>query len=69
MTTPTFLKLKTINEKCLKYQTKVVVAVDYHLNAMSSKPQACMLVRGFGLVVKHLTADPGIASSIPPHSN
>jgi len=25
--------------------------------------------RGFGSVVKHLTADPGIASSIPPHSN
>jgi len=24
--------------------------------------------RGFGLVLKHMTADPGIASSIPPHS-
>ena len=24
------------------------------------------LARGFGLVVKHSTADPGIASSIPP---
>ena len=28
-----------------------------------------ILARGFGLVVKHSTADPGIASSIPPHSN
>ena len=27
------------------------------------------LARGFGSVVKHSTADPGIASSIPPHSN
>jgi len=27
------------------------------------------LVRGFGSVVKHSTADPGIASSIPPYSN
>jgi len=25
--------------------------------------------RGFGSVVKHSTADPEIASSIPPHSN
>jgi len=25
--------------------------------------------RGFCSVVKHSTADPGIASSIPPHSN
>jgi len=27
------------------------------------------IARGFGSVVKHSTADPGIASSIPPHSN
>ena len=44
MTTPTFLKLKSINVKCLKYQTRVGVAVDYHLSDLSSKPQACLIM-------------------------
>ena len=29
---------------------------------------SCGVVRGLGLVVIHLTADPGIASLIPPHA-
>ena len=35
----------------------------------SNTPSEITLARGFGSVVKHSTADVGIASSFPPHSN
>jgi len=42
----------------------IVLLVKYEMG-----PKVQSLARGFGSVVKHSTADPGIASSIPPHYN
>jgi len=52
-------------------ESVVTIARSYHCGTVLSpriKPVRCL--HGYiHPVVKHSTADPGIASSIPPHSN
>jgi len=49
----------------------VILSYCWHENTNAASLLAVTVKkrRGFGSVVKHSTADPGIASSIPPHSN
>ena len=50
-------------------RANVCVCVWGGAEVLKGSRQKSKNARGFGSVVKHSTADPGIASSIPPHSN
>ena len=45
------------------------VEMDINANSNGKMISNTIFIRVFGSVVKHLTADPGIASSILPHCN
>jgi len=47
----------------------LVINMHMYYKQDSSFHFVIILARGFGSVVKHSTADTGIASSIPPHAN